>query len=499
MSLSQLPPDKLDRIMAGAMREARARAEMARLGPVWKPQAGPQSAAYDSLADVIGYGGAAGGGKSDLLLGLAGTKHRRSLIFRRVFPSLRGMIERSREIFNRNKQTHAQDSFNESTHVWRLSDERMIELGAVQYQDDLKKWQGQPHDLLAFDEATEFPESFIRFLWAWLRTTANGQLCQLVLTFNPPMDDSGGWVVKFFAPWLDATHPNPAQDGELRWFAMVDDKEIECGPEPFEHDGKTITPRSRTFFHAALKDNPILEATGYGTTIDALPEPLRSLLRGNFDAARVADPWQTIPPAWVRAAQARWSEKAPEALSTVGADPARGGGDKMAIARLHGVWFAELEVHPGQAVPDGPTAAALLVNDIVAGARIGVDVIGIGASVYDSLMDQKAVVQAINFGASANNVRDRSGRLKFRNLRAAAYWKFREALDPEHGEQVALPPDPELLADLCAPRYALKPSGLQLEEKEEIKERIGRSPDRGDAVVLAWWTALYGTNDLIAW
>jgi hypothetical protein len=466
----------------------------------WQPQPGPQAEAYACTADVIGYGGAAGGGKTALLVGKAGTQHRRSMIFRRVFPSLRGMIEYSREVYNARNDPHAKDSYNEALHIWRLADGRLIEFGSAQYEQDLKKYQGQPHDFLAFDEATEFPESFIRFLHAWNRSTDPSVRVQMMLTFNPPLDEGGAWVERFFGPWLDKAHPNPARDGELRWYAMVDGKEVETGAEPFEHKGETVRPKSRTFFHASLRDNPILERTGYGATIDALPEPLRSLLKGNFDAAKIADPWQTIPAAWVKLAQKRWEgTPQPAGFYVVGVDPARGGGDKMTVARLYGTYYAPIDSYPGPSVPDGPTAAALLADDVIAGASIGVDVIGIGSSVYDSLKGNDAVVHPINFGAGAPNVMDKSGRLKFRNVRAAAYWKLREALDPDHGEGVCLPPDPELLADLCAPRYALKPSGIQLEEKEDIKERIGRSPDKGDAVVLAWWTALYGTYDLIAW
>src|SRR5262245_18007169 len=66
--------------------------------PLWEPQPGPQAAAYDSPADVLGYGGAAGGGKSDLILGLAVTRHRRSLILRRESVSGRGLIDRAREL-----------------------------------------------------------------------------------------------------------------------------------------------------------------------------------------------------------------------------------------------------------------------------------------------------------------------------------------------------------------------------------------------------------------
>ena len=72
-----------------------------------------------------------------------------------------------------------------------------------------------------------------------------------------------------------------------------------------------------------------------------------------------------------------------------------------------------------------------------------------------------------------------------RNKRAEYYWRMREALEPEHGDDVALPPGAEVVADLCAARYKLTTAGIQIEDKEAIKERIGRSPDVGEAILLA--------------
>jgi hypothetical protein len=65
------------------------------------------------------------------------------------------------------------------------------------------------------------------------------------------------------------------------------------------------------------------------------------------------------------------------------------------------------------------------------------------------------------------------------------WWRMREALDPVNGYDLALPPDRELFADLCAPRYKRTPRGIQVETKDEIKKRIGRSPDKGDSAVYA--------------
>ena len=73
--------------------------------------------------------------------------------------------------------------------------------------------------------------------------------------------------------------------------------------------------------------------------------------------------------------------------------------------------------------------------------------------------------------------RDRSGSLGFFNKRSEWWWRMREALDPAYGEEIALPPDSQLRADLCAPRWRLGSRGIQVESKEDIFGRIGRSTE----------------------
>ena len=90
----------------------------------------------------------------------------------------------------------------------------------------------------------------------------------------------------------------------------------------------------------------------------------------------------------------------------------------------------------------------------------------------------------INF-AEESNYYDGSGFLKMRNQRAEAYWRARESLDPETGDALAIAPDNELLADLTAARYKVTPSGVLIESKEDIKKRIGRSTDCGDAFTMS--------------
>lgn len=455
----------------------------------WIPQSKPQWLAFLSRADELYYGGAAGGGKSDLLLGLAGEAHRQSIIFRRVFPNLRFLIERSKQIY--------QMGYNESAHIWRLSNGNIIEFGAMQYENDKTNFQGRPHDLIGIDEAPEFAESQVLFVTAWNRTTDAGQRVRVVLTGNPPIDEAGAWIVRRYAAWLDKTHPNPAKAGELRWYATIDGKETEMpSGEPFEKNGETFVPRSRTFIPARLNDNPFLSADGrYKSVLQSLPEPLRSqLLNGDFDASSMPDPFQIIPTEWVRAAQKRWTEmqRPTTPLTAVGLDPSRGGMDKTSLARRYDNWFDDVISWPGVVATDGATVAELTrqtVGDIEP-AYINIDVNGIGSSVFDHLKVMYKNVMPFN-GSEASEYRDKSGKLKMRNKRAEMYWRMRDALDPVDGDTIALPPDTELLADLCSARYEVSSAGVKVEEKEKIKERIGRSPDIGEAVMMC----LYSTNN----
>ena len=65
---------------------------------LWTPNPGSQTDAYLSKADEVGYGGEAGPGKTDLIIGLSLTEHRRSLILRRTNKEARKLVERYEEI-----------------------------------------------------------------------------------------------------------------------------------------------------------------------------------------------------------------------------------------------------------------------------------------------------------------------------------------------------------------------------------------------------------------
>lgn len=459
--------------------------------PLWQPLPGPQSDACVSEADELFYGGAAGGGKSDLILGLALTAHRRSAIFRRVYPNLRSLIDRSIEIVGDDRD------FNKTEKIWRLSG-KVIEFGAVQYEESKKNWQGRPHDLKAFDEITEFTRTQYLFIIGWNRS-ADGIHCRVVCTGNPPTDESGSWVIDEWGPWLIPDHPHRAEPGELRWYYYDGDRLVWLNSgEPVEVNGETIYPRSRTFIPAKLEDNPYLASDNrYRSVLQSLPEPLRSqLLHGDFTAGKQADPWQVIPTAWVKLAQQRWMErqKPDMPLSGVGGDMVRGGKDALALAKRYGTWFDEVIKVPGVNIEDGPAAAAVFYQELQNERNIGyinIDVAGVGSSPYDSMKVMwPGIVHPVNAAAGSDYVvKAENGDvvLKMKNLRAEYHWRLRLALDPVHGDNLALPPGNEIVADLCAAKYKMLAGGVvQIEDKDAIKERIGRSPDVGEAIMMAF-------------
>lgn len=464
-------------------------------GQMWVPNPGPQTDAYFCDADELFYGGAAGGGKTDLSVGLSLTTHKRSLVLRRTNKEASKLFDRYRDIIGHRDGWNGQDS------VWRFPDGRIIDIGGCQMEDDKQKYKGTPHDLIVFDEVSDFSETQYTFITIWNRSADANQRCRVVAAGNPPTRPEGYWVVKYWAPWLDPTHPNPAKPGELRWF--VAGNEVD-GPGPHLLDGKMVRARSRSFIPARLSDNPDLAATNYDSVLASLPEALRMAYReGRFDIEAQDDIWQAIPTDWVREAQARWTDKAPAGvpMCAMGVDVAQGGPDQTVIAIRHDGWFAPLIVTPGAKTPLGSDVAGLVMSKRRDGAKVIIDVGGgFGADAHGHLKaNQIDSVPYMGVKPSVRRTTDRQ--LRYANIRTEAYWGFRSALNPDQagGSPIMLPNDRELLADLTSVRYHETPGGIGLEAKKDLIKRIGRSTDRGDSVVMCWWSGAKMVSDWQKW
>jgi len=491
--IAQLPQDKLAGLESEVLRVTRDKA--------WIPNPGPQSDAFFCEADELFYGGQAGGGKTDVVLGLAATAHKRSLILRRTNKEVQGLVERMGDILG------SRDGWSSQTGIWRLPSGRTVDLGGCQLEEDKQKYKGNPHDFIGWNEVSDFSESQYLFINGWNRSADPTQRCRVVCAGNPPTRPEGLWIVKRFAAWLDPQHPRPAKPGELRWYTTIEGKDTEVeGPGPHTVPGETLPvfARSRTFIPATLADNPDLAATDYRNVLSSLPEELRLAYRdGRFDVALQDDAFQAIPTAWIRAAQERWTPQPPVGvpMCAIGQDIAQGGKDTTALAPRYDGWYAPIIEVPGVETPDGITAAGLVFKHRRGSAKVIVDVGGgWGAECYGHLVANGIDAKAY-MGVKATTRKSAVGNFSFVNVRSAAYWQFREALDPtqEGGSPIMLPQDPTLVADLCAPHYEKTSRGIAIEPKVDVVKRLGRSTNRGDAVVMAWYDGLKQANVQGGW
>lgn len=209
---------------------------------------------------------------------------------------------------------------------------------------------------------------------------------------------------------------------------------------------------------------------------------------------------RAIPMAWIKAAQARWianrnRDKGP--MTGLGVDVAQGGPDNTVVTPVHGVRVEEQTKLPGHMTTDGPAVAGMVVALVRDGATIGIDMGGgWGGDAYTHLKKHLDMpVVGVN-PSSAATARAKHGNYQFVNMRAYLHWMMRESLNPITGDNVELPPDDELAQDLAAPTYEITRTGIKIESKDEIKKRLGRSPDKGDSCLLGWYASLPGNRSL---
>lgn len=200
-----------------------------------------------------------------------------------------------------------------------------------------------------------------------------------------------------------------------------------------------------------------------------------------------------VPLAWVEAAVERWhawvaaGRPDPGAPHIVGVDVASTGADKSAAAIRWGNVITEVKTWAR--TPDTMVTTGRVKNILDADPTMTayIDVIGIGTGVYDRLREQGMRAEAFDVRRKTSR-KDATGQFGFVRTRDAAYYALRELLDPARGATLALPPVDELLGDLTALHYDRTSDGkVRVEEKADMRKRLGRSPDVGDAVAAALW------------
>lgn len=174
----------------------------------------------------------------------------------------------------------------------------------------------------------------------------------------------------------------------------------------------------------------------------------------------------------------------------VGVDPARFGDDKTAVCWRRGRQIIKLKKYAKLSTVEVANIVTSIILDDKP-VRVNIDVGGLGAGVVDVLYDRgyDNVVRAVNFGSDAQD-KERYG-----NRRAEMWARVNDWLNGELPVSI-IDNDELLMADLTAPEKKYDRLGrLLLEKKEDIKKRLGRSTDVGDAVALTFAEQVY-TSDM---
>jgi hypothetical protein len=165
------------------------------------------------------------------------------------------------------------------------------------------------------------------------------------------------------------------------------------------------------------------------------------------------------------------------AAKIIGVDVARYGDDRTVIFKRQGLASFEPIVLRGA---DSMTVAARVAHEAQGWSADAVFVDGsggYGAGVIDRLRQIGMSVIEVQFGGKPTDPR-------FANKRTEMFWSVKEWL--ESGG--AIPPTEGLVQELSAPQYTLDNAKglLALEPKDEIKKRVGASPDLADALALTF-------------
>lgn len=211
-----------------------------------------------------------------------------------------------------------------------------------------------------------------------------------------------------------------------------------------------------------------------------------------------------IPLRWVEAAFERWREweragrPDQDGLKTIGVDVARTGLDKSGAAVRHGNVITRI-ITWAKADTMETTGRVKGIMESEPDATGIIDVIGIGAGVYDRAREQGLKVEPFNAGQKTKR-KDKTGQFFLFNMRSWGWWNLREMLEMP-GSELALPPIDELAGDLTSLHYKYTSDGkIQVEAKDDVRKRIGRSTDLGDMVMQACtkaagsWADAYGTT-----
>ena len=330
---------------------------------------------------------------------------------------------------------------------WEISDDRYAMGLSAETADQFQGFHS-PNMLIVVDEAEGVSDEIYEAIEA-VMTSAD----PLLLLIGNPTTVTGAFRRAFY----EERH-------------LYHNITISALDSPNVQEGKTVIPgltsarwveeRRETWG----EDNPIYRARVLGE----FPDQAEDTLIGLSDVEAAVQRWA--------ADQEGGPMDAPGEV-VLAVDVARFGSDRSVILRRQGSRVMEVRTFRNMDTMQlaGWVAAAIRETSP---ERVCVDEIGVGAGVVDRLKEQGYPINGINVARRAGQERI------FANLRAEGYWRLKELF--ASGE-IAIPNDHQLMGELAALRYSYDSQGrVLMESKEALRQRGLPSPDKADALMLAF-------------